>query len=335
MRNAKILFEAPGRAVFRTEDVELHPRGGEALVETEYSFISTGTELACLEGIEPWFKLPNVPGYCAVSRVIEAGEDCPFAVGDRVFHFGGHQRYQITSANPFNLLIKAPDDIDPRLVPVVRMAAIAFTGVRAAQIELGDVVLVSGLGMVGALAAQLAKLQGATVLGVEPTPLRRELANRAGIEHVVAPQDAPKALAELSEGKGASTVIEATGITACAETYIKLAAYQGELILLGTPRRECNTSLTEFLRYSHMNEQGLITIKGAHEWLLPLHETPHVKHSIERDVAICFDLVRKGRLRLNELITHELPAEQAVNLYAALREDRNVGLGVLIDWRNT
>ena len=152
------------------------------LVETLYSLISTGTELACLSGGESWFQMPAVPGYCCVSKVLEAGEDAPYKEGDLIFHYGMHSRYQLTSPDSYNLVVKVPEGLDLRSIPMVRMATIAFTSIRVSEIELGDVVLVSGLGLVGNMAAQLAHLSGAVVIGVDPAPSRRELAEKVGID---------------------------------------------------------------------------------------------------------------------------------------------------------
>ena len=101
------------------------------LVETLYSLISTGTELACLSGGESWFQMPAVPGYCCVSKVLEAGEDAPYKEGDLIFHYGMHSRYQLTSPDSYNLVVKVPEGLDLQSIPMVRMATIAFTSIRA------------------------------------------------------------------------------------------------------------------------------------------------------------------------------------------------------------
>ena len=56
------------------------------------------------------------------------------------------------------------------------------------------------------------------------------------MDRAVAPDAAEDAVKELGRGFGANTVIEATGIPACAESCLKLVGYHGEMILLGTPR---------------------------------------------------------------------------------------------------
>ena len=334
MDNKKIVFEAPWQVALHRENEELKPGKGELLVETQYSLISTGTELACLSGGEDWFKMPAVPGYCCVSRVLEAGEGMDdYKPGDLVFHYGMHCRYQLTSPNPYNLIAKVPDGLDIRYVPMVRMATIAFTSIRVSHIELGDLVVVSGLGLVGTMAAQLAKLSGATVIGIDPAPHRRELAAKVGIDLTVAPDEAEAAVKKLSGGAGANTVIEATGIPACGESCLKLVGYHGEIIYLGTPRGDYQTNLANILRYNHLEDLGSVTSLGAHEWRLPTTRERYVKHSIERNTYVCFDLIKQGRLHTAELVSHVVTPEEAVEVYLKVSKDRNAYQGVIIDWK--
>ena len=333
MENRKIVFEAPWQVALSREDVDLKPGKGELLVETQYSLISTGTELACLSGGEDWFKMPAVPGYCCVSKVLEVGEGMDYQPGDIVFHYGMHARYQLASPNAFNLIAKVPEGMDIQNIPMVRMATIAFTSIRVSDIELGDVVVVSGLGLVGNMAAQLAKLSGATVMGIDPAPHRRELAKKVGIDEAVGPDEAEEVLKKLSGGRGANTVIEATGIPACGESCLKMVGYHGEIIFLGTPRGNYQTNLADVLRYSHLDDLGCVTFKGAHEWRIPTTRERYNKHSIERNTYVCFDLIRKGKLCTGELVSHVVSPEEAVQVYLKIHQDRNAYLGVIIDWK--
>ena len=333
MENCRIVFEAPWKVSLQREDMALRPGANELLVEALYSLISTGTELACLSGGEDWFHMPAVSGYCCVSRVLEAGAGmADFAPGDIVFHYGSHSHYQLTSPGPYNLIVKVPEGLDIMTVPMVRMATIAFTAIRASDIQLGDVALVTGLGLVGNMAAQLAKLSGATVIGVDPAPNRRALALKVGIDAAASPEEAAEVVQRMTGGEGCNTVIEATGIPACTEECLKYVGYHGEIIFLGTPRGNYQTNLANILRTCHLDELGCVNFKGAHEWRLPTTRDRYSKHSIERNTMICFDQVRKGGLRLNELVTHVLTPQEAAEVYLRLHEDRNGYMGIIVDW---
>ena len=87
------------------------------------------------------------------------------------------------------------------------------------------------------------------------------------------------------------------------------------------------------LRWVHLDEMGCVTLKGAHEWRLPIQRDRFTKHSIERNTYICFDLIAKGQLHVAELISREIAPEQAPDTYLELNRDRNACLGVIINWK--
>src|SRR5262245_37028166 len=99
------LVRGKNDVVFDTRELDHDaPRAGEALLQTEASFISAGTELAIFSGVDPqvtsgWCKYPFRPGYANVSRVTAVGEGVnEVKPGDRVFTFTQHQSHQFFDA---------------------------------------------------------------------------------------------------------------------------------------------------------------------------------------------------------------------------------------------
>lgn len=330
MNNVSIVFKAPYKVSVTEEPFSEEPGPGRLLVKKLYSLISTGTELACLSGGEEWFKMPGVPGYCCVSKIVEAGGGTSHKKGDRIFHYGSHCLYQVISTEDF--LVPVPEGMDAMLMPVLRMATIALTAIRVSDIELGDCVAVSGLGLVGNMAAQLAALSGAVVIGTDPVLRRRELAKGCGIEHVLDAAGAAGEIKKITGGTGVHTVVEATGLPQVACELLPAIGHHGEIIFLGTPRGDYNANLAEILRYSHLENLGCITFKGAHEWRYPVMKNKFVKHSIRRNTEICMDLIKKRKLRVKELITHVIEPEKAPGIYLGINSDRGACMGVIIDW---
>ena len=76
-------------------------------------------------------------------------------------------------AVPRNLCCPVPDGVSPGDAASATVGAIALQGVRQAHLELGHVVGVVGLGLIGLLEVQLARAAGATVIAVDPQPARR------------------------------------------------------------------------------------------------------------------------------------------------------------------
>jgi hypothetical protein len=195
-------------------------------------------------------------------------------------------------------------------------------------------VLVTGLGPVGNLAAQLAALQGARVIGCDLDPARLALARTCGLTDCLAgsPETQVEAMQALTNGEGASVLIEATGRAATAQAALPLLGQNAEVILLGTPRQPCPTDLTAFLMPFHLATRAL-RLKPAHEWIYPVRHDPFVKHSFTRNTRIVYDLIAAKRLRLDPLITQVVPPSDAPAMYEGLRQRRPELVGVVFDWQ--
>lgn len=313
---------------FEFDPADLAP--DQIAIRSLYTLISPGTELACLSGKESWAKLPFNPGYAGTGEVLAVGSgvgDCH--VGDRVFTYTGHA----SQAKTNRLYARLPEGLDPRLAVFARMAAVSITSLRVSSAELGDYVAVTGLGLVGNLAAQLFRLAGCEVIGIDPSPARRALAAQCGLGLVVDSTEALEAVTEFTRGAMCSTVCEATGFPVVIENVAQFAGKGGEVVLLGSPRGEFQADLTKFLNHIHL-WGNCVTFKGAHEWRYPTVEDPggFSKHSLPRNIEILLRLIADGRLKVAELLTHVLPPSQCQEAYDGLRDKKEEYLGVVFDW---
>lgn len=315
----------------------------EILVQTECTFISTGTELANFTGLDPgvhvagsWNHFPARPGYANCGRVAELGSEVEnLAVGDRVFSQRQHVSHHVLPVDdPNTIAVSVPANVPSDLAAAVRMGMVAITAPQVADIQVNDWVVVFGLGLVGNLAAQLFALDGARVIGVDPVPARRKLAQRVGIPRVIG-EDMSTVVEQLRDttGGGAQTVVEAVGHAGVAETAIHAAAPYGELILLGSPRAPVTADLNEFLQPVH---RSWVTIKGALEHRVPINPTTRGHPlSIAGNARTVLDLVSSGRLQLAALISHRLPASQIAVAYDGLLNQPETFWGVALDWRTS
>ncbi|RXZ84735.1 alcohol dehydrogenase [Paenibacillaceae bacterium] len=334
MKNRKIMFVSPQQVETVVEEITPYSLSEKEMhVKLIYSLISPGTELAMLSGNEFWAKLPLCPGYASVSTIVEVGSGVTdFKPGDVVFHYGSHSEHQVI--NTHDIVIRVPDGLDLRWVPFTRMATVAFTSVRISDIEIGDYVSVTGLGLVGNLAAQLARLQGATVIGVDLSKERIQTAKECGVEYTLDNGDGNvrDQIMALTDGKGVSTHIEATGVPKVGVDSLTWIGRLGEIIFLGSPRGEYQTDITDVLNYCHLHNRGSITFKGAHEWRYPSEPNDFVKHSLVRNSKIVFELIQKNRLHIEPLLSHVIKPEQSQEAYDGLRVNKDQYHGVLFDW---
>ncbi|HEU4754199.1 MAG TPA: zinc-binding dehydrogenase, partial [Armatimonadota bacterium] len=268
MKTWNIVFTGPATAELRHEPVpELGPT--QVLIRARKTLISMGTELICYQrNFAPgthwdrWVRYPFHPGYSMAGVVEAVGAEVEgFRPGDRVVSREGHRQLVVVeSTRP----LKIPDEVSDEEGTWFGIACIVQNAVRRAEHELGDAVVVVGLGPLGQLAVQYARLGGAReVIGIDPVPQRLERAARWLTAALPVPVDqARDAVRDRTEGRGADVVYDVTGHPAVLPAALALPRRFGKLVLLGdagTPSEQRLTSdlLTRGLRIigTHYNNQ--------------------------------------------------------------------------------
>jgi threonine dehydrogenase-like Zn-dependent dehydrogenase len=331
MQIREIVFLEKNRAAFATREATLEPGPRQIVVETLYSFVSTGTERAKLSGLQT-IAFPWVPGNRAVALVSAIGtEVTDVAVGDTVLTHTQHASHAVTDG----FRARVPDGVPLQQAATGALALVAMTALRVSPPELGDWVVVVGLGPVGLIAAQLYLAAGVEVVGIDRDPARLALAGSLGLKHLVlgdktAPVDEVLA---LTGAEGARIVIEATGVPALVPQALSYARRGGDLVLLGSPRGAHVADMTPMLEQIHLwRPHSSVNVKGAHEWQFPPYKTPFTRHSIEENAQAIFSLIARGRLDLSKVIQHVVPAAEAPAAYAGILQSPDLWNGVLFDW---
>ena len=112
-------------------------------------------------------------------------------------------------------------------------ARFALAAVHDAQIKLGDRVAVFGMGAIGLLALQMARLNGARqVLAIDPIAQRRTLAKQVGADIVIDPSacDAGLAIKEATGGHGVDVALEISGIYSALQHAIRCVQREGTVV---------------------------------------------------------------------------------------------------------
>jgi threonine dehydrogenase-like Zn-dependent dehydrogenase len=332
---AKAVF-ATERDTVKLQEFELDEgaiRPEQLLIETRCSVISPGTELDCVSGREAsWFHFPQQLGYCAVGKVLSVGSSVSgYAPGDIVLTPTAHASHALIEVDMVRA--QAPEGMDPQQAVWAHLALIAMTALRASSAELGDYAAVIGQGLIGVCAAQLFRAQGCRVIAVDRIAARLELARRCGVELVVdaSKGEAAAAVKQLTGGRGAEVVVEATGSAAGALEGLEMAARNGEMILLGTPRGSYEADVIPLLRAVHRASPNL-TLKGAHGYSIPQAADPWVKHSVARNAVTILDMIQRGEFVVEPLLSRVVKPEQAPEAYRELRAHPDRLLGVVFDW---
>lgn len=333
MKGKQIIMPAKRSAILEDFELDETLAPNQILLKTHYSLISPGTEGAGYTGLESGTRFPHGSGYTAIGEVLKVGEHVTkCAVGDFAFCYSSHA--SIVKTASVMLAFKPPLEMDAKLIPFVRMATVAMTSLRVSSAEFGDTAVIIGLGLVGNSASQLFNLAGMQVISVERVPERIEIARKCGIQHLVNPdqEDVLERVKAITGGHKAEVTVEAIGNPRLVELAYQLTRTKGEVILLGSPRGEYVTNVTAILNYTHLIGLGAITLRSAHEWVYPTMHSGESKHSLERNSQIVYSLIKEGKFKVEELLTHVINPEDAQSAYDGLTDQKDKYLGVIMDW---
>ncbi|MGQ9690332.1 MAG: zinc-dependent alcohol dehydrogenase [Thermoproteota archaeon] len=250
-----------------------------------------------------------------------------FRVGDRVASRQNHASHVIASEGE---VIKVPEGLSSDEASFFALGSVALQGIRKARIELGESVVVLGQGLIGIMALQLAKLSGGfPVIGVDLYDYRLNVSLKCGADYTFNPieVDLDRSISDITTGKGANVVIEATGNPEAIPTALKLAGDYGRVVILGSPRGE---SRIDF--YNNVHRHG-ITIIGAHERTRPRYESSHGWWTQHDDSSLILRLISRGLLRVRDLITLRMSFQRAGEAYDKLVKSKGEVLGIILDWR--
>lgn len=333
MNSLDIVFSTKNQVEVLSRPVA-EPGPGEILVENCVTLISTGTEMICLQAnFAPgthwaqWMTFPFVPGYSSAGIVRAVGNGVTgFEVGDRVASRANHQQFAVTSAARSVLI---PDDLSDEQAAWLGLGEIVQVGVRRAQHALGDVVAVVGLGLLGQLVVQYARLSGAQrIIAIDPAQARLDLARLSGADHLLAAtaDNASEAVAELTAGRMADVVYDVTGHPAVLAQALTLARRFGTLLLLGDAGDPSQQHLT-----GDVIRRG-VRIVGAHDTYPPAQATDCDIWTHNKMVELFFTYLRRGQMDTSHLISHRFAPQDAPDAYRLLRDRRESAMGVLFDW---
>jgi L-iditol 2-dehydrogenase len=249
-----------------------------------------------------------------------------FKPGDLVTAHAGHASHVVVRAE---LVAPVPDGIDAETAAFSALGLIALLAVRRSRIELGESVAVIGQGQVGLIAAQLARLQGASPLWVvDPLENRLDLGRKVGgADCAVAPEQAIAQAGNL-RGGGATVVIEATGSPGAVNLALKLVRKGGRVVLIGSTRGETTVNF-----YTDVHRKG-IDIHGVHISSRPPHDSRPGAWTQADDYEVLMELIRNGRLNVAPLISHRFAPQDAARAYQLLKTGDSTLLACLFMWRD-
>jgi L-iditol 2-dehydrogenase len=302
----------------------------------------------CGSDVTEWYRVPKAPrvlGHEATGVIDQVGSKVAgLSVGDRVFishhvpcekcryclrgnytacetlhttnyYPGGFAQYiRVPRINVENGVYKLPLSISFEEGTFIEPLACVVRGQRLVGVKKDDVLLVIGSGISGILHTQLAKHRGVKrVIVTDINMYRLKLAEKFGADFTVdANEDLPNKLKEINCGRLADMVVVCTGATQAALTALNCVEKGGTILFFAVPEPSVKipVPVNKFWR----NEITIKTSYGA----------------APNDIAESLSILAKGKLNVEDMITHKLSLRQAAEGFRLMAEAGN-SLKVLLE----
>jgi predicted dehydrogenase/threonine dehydrogenase-like Zn-dependent dehydrogenase len=282
-------------------------------------------------------------GYSLCGVVTQVGRGAEeFHVGQLVAAAGNeyalHAEYNWV---PINLCVPVPGGVAPEHAAFSTVGAIAMHGVRRAEVQLGDTACVIGLGLVGQLVVRLLIASGVRVIGLDVVEDRCRLAEKAGAVLCAAPTDAgmeavQQALAEISDGRGADHVLLAAGGSSNGpvEAAVKLARDRARVVDIGKTRLDLpwNAYYDKELDVRFSRSYGPGRYDDRYELEGIDYPAGYVRWTERRNLECFLDLIARGEIEVQSLVSGVFPVDQATAVYSDLASGSLAAVGVLLEY---
>jgi L-iditol 2-dehydrogenase len=260
------------------------------------------------------FDYPIIPGHEWAGEIVEVGRDVTdFKPGDRVVgecvigedHFGfsiSGAAAEYFVARP-EWLHRVPEQLtDTQAALVEPFSCAYFAAMRADNLNASDTAVVFGAGPIGLSCVAVASTLGARVIAAEPNASRADLARRLGAEEVVDPtaDGFLDTVLELTQGRGADVVLEASGQPAAMAATLEVAGFNARLVNIGIDVGRSAPAQLGLIQSKQLQIRGSIGSPGV--WPQTLRF-----------------LARTG-LDLSPMVTRRFGLDEAPNAYAAARQ---------------
>jgi len=287
------------------------------------TLISAGTELA--SAYTATSGLPRRSGYAAIFRVEAVGSEVKnVKEGALAFCMGNHKSYQRVNSNG---VVPLPEGLKPETAAFARMMGVSMSTLTTTIARPPEMVLVTGLGVVGNLAAQNFAHCGYDVIACEPIEHRRKIASECGLKKVLpaVPVDDPKIAGKVG------LVVDCSGHEQAVLDGCNVIRKRGEVVLIATPWRR----YTEIYAHTILNTifHKYVVMRSGWEWEVPRQPTDFLINSIYGNIAAALKWLAAGSIQVDALYTKVSPQE-AQQTYQSLLHKRSERLTCMFDWAN-
>ena len=317
----------------------------EVRVKSLVSGIKTGTEMALYQGITPFLDQQFDPalrlftpagqkglypcnlGSWLAGTVVEVGSKVEkFKPGDLVH---GGLPHRPTNVCKEEALYPLKKGMSPETALFVDPCIFALQAVHDAQIKIGDNVAVFGLGALGLLAVQIARLNGASqVFAVDVVANRLNLARQFDADQCLdaAKCDAGLEIKKLTGGKGVDAAIEISGAYSALQTAIR-SVHPGGLLVTASYFKGNGNQLNLGAEWHH-NRLTLISS-------MPVWDMPHRNYpmwDLKRIELTALYLLEAQKLVTSPMIEKRFSYPKAADAYRFIDADPGAAVKVILEY---
>ena len=204
---------------------------------------------------------------------------------------GSWAEYMVFPANAINH--RVPQDLTAEEAALIEPMACAVHAVQRGEIQLGDTVVVAGMGPIGLGMLQVARLKGpGTLIALDMKPKRLELARCLGADLAidVSEEDAIRRVMDLTDGYGCDVYIEATGAAPAVNQGLQMLRRLGTFVEFSVHAQPATVD------WSVIGDVKELNIHGSH---LGPYSYP-----------LAIEYLRSGAIDGKALVSHVLPLER-------------------------
>jgi predicted dehydrogenase len=280
---------------------------------------------------------PEALGYSAAGAVLAVGPQvADLKPGDRVAcGGGGYASHAEIDCVPANLCVRLADEVEFDRGAFATLGAIAVQGVRQADARLGERIGVIGLGLVGQLTAQLLRVAGCQVVGID---LDEDLV-RLGLDTGALDQGVARSRLGRTLASSISTC-DAVIITAATRSHdpVHLAAElsrdRGRVVIVG----DVGMRLPRPAYYQKELELRLSRSYGPGRYDREYEErgldypVGYVRWTERRNMAAFVHLLAQGRVDVTPLVRARVPIERAAEAYERVLASNGSALAIVLQY---
>jgi len=294
----------------------------EALIKIKAVGIC-GSDVGAYRGVNPLVSYPRIIGHELAGEVLEIGKNSKgIKAGDRIIvdpyiycghcypcslgrtncctdlkvlgvHIDGGMVELFT--HPSEMLHKVPDNIPWEQIPAAEPLTIALHAIHRTKVIEGEHVVIIGAGAIGLLTALTVLAYKAVPILMDVVNERLNFAKDLGIKYTINAKDvdAIDQIKEITKGRMAEVVIEASGSNIAIRNAIDYVSFAGRIGLTGWPKKETSlptdlftkkeldirgsrTSAGEFEEALMLMSKGIVDVKPIISKVIRLDEVPDV-----------------------------------------------------------